>query len=143
VNPFPLVPLGHAPDISVGALKELVRARDDYACFICRMTQEEHVAAFGVSLHVHRMFPGRRYTIAGCVTLCQPCHGPQPRSPRHSVTSPAETGLTIRLGSDEDAALRRMAESEDRTITAVVMRALKAYAQANNHSWPASFAPPP
>lgn len=88
-----LVALGHDPRISVRELKELVRARDGYRCFLCGLTQKEHVAAYDFALHVHRLHPGRRYTLAGCVTLCQPCHNTQPKSrpraPRPDLSAPA------------------------------------------------------
>lgn len=51
--------------------------------------------------------------------------------------------LTIRIPAVAGEALRRIADSEDRTLTAVILRALKAYAQANGHNWPTSLAPPP
>jgi hypothetical protein len=65
-------------------VKALVRHRDG-RCVECGMTNEEHVAKFGRQLDVHRIVPGSKYTLEGCVTLCRPCHGPQPRRSRNSI----------------------------------------------------------
>lgn len=60
-------------------VKETVRERDGYVCVECGMTNEQHIAAYGSSLQVHRKIPGGEYTLDGCETLCIPCHGPKPR----------------------------------------------------------------
>jgi hypothetical protein len=44
--------------------------------------------------------------------------------------------MTLRLSEAHGEALRAIAGVEDRTITAVVLRALRAYAQANGYDWP-------
>jgi DNA-binding XRE family transcriptional regulator len=72
------------PAIEVGAVKRAVRERDGHACTQCGMTDDEHRDQFGRGLEIHRLTPGSIYTVEGCVTLCQPCHGPQPRRPRGS-----------------------------------------------------------
>jgi len=59
-------------------VKSLVRERDGLACTACGMTADEHRAAFGKTLDVHRTTPGSLYTIEGCVTLCVTCHQSQP-----------------------------------------------------------------
>jgi hypothetical protein len=60
-------------------VKAKVRKRDRWKCKACGMTNAEHLKKYGTSLHVHRIVPGSKYTIGGCVTLCMACHGPQPR----------------------------------------------------------------
>lgn len=64
------------------ALKRHVRERDGMSCTKCGMSNADHVERYGKSLHVHRVVPGSEYAIDGCVTLCFPCHGPEPKSPR-------------------------------------------------------------
>jgi hypothetical protein len=66
-------------------IKAAVRERDGYRCRDCGMTAAQHVERFGKTLEVHRVVPGSPYTVDGCVTLCRPCHGPKPRSPRGAV----------------------------------------------------------
>ena len=55
-------------------VKSAVRVRDGYRCVDCGMTNEQHKARYGVSLHVHRLTPGAVYTVEGCVTVCEGCH---------------------------------------------------------------------
>jgi uncharacterized protein (DUF1778 family) len=50
--------------------------------------------------------------------------------------------ITLRLPPSAGQALRQMAEAEERTITAIVLRALRAYATVNGHSWPGQSSPP-
>ena len=63
-------------------IKLKVRERDGYACTACGMSEADHIERTGRVLDVHRLVPGSDYTMAGCVTLCRPCHGPQPRLPQ-------------------------------------------------------------
>ena len=64
----------------IQAVKSAVRARDGFCCTQCGMSNEEHKAHYGKSLHVHRLIPGSPYSVTpSCVTLCQVCHGPKPR----------------------------------------------------------------
>lgn len=65
-------------------IKEQVRARDNYRCTKCGITQARHVEIYNRILDVHRLTPGSEYTVDGCVTLCQFCHGPQPKSSARS-----------------------------------------------------------
>lgn len=52
-------------------------------CTQCGRTNEQNLEEMGCALDVHRLVPGSRYTVDGCVTLCKGCHGPQPkRRPR-------------------------------------------------------------
>lgn len=61
------------------AVKGAVRFRDGFRCVKCGMTNDQHKAKYGRGLQVHRKEPGSVYTIDGCVTLCVPCHAPEPR----------------------------------------------------------------
>ena len=61
-------------------VKALVRFRDGYRCQGCGMTSREHFSHYKKALDVHRLAPGSRYTVKGCVTLCKKCHGQQPKS---------------------------------------------------------------
>lgn len=60
-------------------IKTEVRARDDYRCTKCGLTNAQHYAKYGKALDVHRLVPGSVYTVEGSVTLCRICHGPEPR----------------------------------------------------------------
>lgn len=60
-------------------VKKAVRARDGMRCTMCGKTNEQHVAAHGCVLEVHRTTPGSLYTIEGCVTVCRDCHHTLPR----------------------------------------------------------------
>lgn len=59
---------------TVAQIKAAVRARDNWRCVDCQMSNAEHQQTTGKSLHVHRKSPGVEYTIEGCVTVCQACH---------------------------------------------------------------------
>jgi hypothetical protein len=65
-------------------IKRRVRERDGFRCTSCAMTDAEHVRRYGRSLDVHRVVPGSIYSTepGACLTLCKPCHGPQPRRQR-------------------------------------------------------------
>lgn len=68
--------------MNVLQIKAAVRERDEYKCTECGMTNFEHVLETNRSLEVHRLVPGSKYSIDGCVTLCRKCHGPKPRTPK-------------------------------------------------------------
>ncbi len=67
-------------------IKASVRARDGFRCTQCGTTNDEHKEKTGRQLDVHRVVPGSAYSAESgvCVTLCRPCHGPQPRRRRGS-----------------------------------------------------------
>lgn len=58
-----------------------VRARDDFSCQSCGMSQETHIDQYGTKLCVHHIIPARevdsakrRNSMDNLVTLCRPCH---------------------------------------------------------------------
>jgi hypothetical protein len=51
--------------------------------------------------------------------------------------------LTLRLPSAAGEALKAIAEAEDRTITAIVLRALRSYAQEHGYAFPGKSQDPP
>lgn len=67
--------------MKVRDIKAAVRERDGFCCVECGMTAADHLARYGKTLQVHRLSPGKPYSIDGCVALCIPCHAPKPRSP--------------------------------------------------------------
>lgn len=67
--------------MTVLEIKAMVRFRDGNRCAECGMTNEAHLIRYGRQLDVHRTTPGSEYTMAGCVTLCRPCHSRR-RSPK-------------------------------------------------------------
>jgi 5-methylcytosine-specific restriction endonuclease McrA len=114
-------------------IKKAVRARDNYACTNCGMTDQQHKATFGRSLEVHRVAPGSPYTVNGCVTLCKPCHGPQPKSPHGSPSS-----RTFKLPEEHNRRLRQLARRNRRFLGTELAIAVEEYL-AKNGLWP----PPP
>lgn len=101
------------PRLSADRVKELVRERDGYACTKCGMTDEQHRATYNQTLQVHRVVPGSDYSLAGCVTVCQVCHGPLPRRPRSGVKKaqrPGVTGVYVELPDEQVAALDALIE---------------------------------
>jgi hypothetical protein len=90
--------------MTVLEIKAAVRDRDGHACTKCGMSATAHRVRFGRDLEVHRKMPGSAYTIEGCVTLCRPCHWPEPKSPHRSfpnstahVVIPADWYRVIRV----------------------------------------------
>ena len=60
------------------AVKRAVMERDGYRCRDCGVSKAELRPGM---LQVHRMRPGSRYTLKGCIALCIICHGRRPKSP--------------------------------------------------------------
>ena len=56
-------------------VKRLVRVRDGNTCQKCGLTNDGCQTTYGRGLHVHRIVPGSRYAVDGCVLLCKRCHG--------------------------------------------------------------------
>jgi hypothetical protein len=54
--------------------RRAVRERDGNCCADCGMVNKDHTAKYGRGLHVHRLVPGSRYTVEGCILVCTPCH---------------------------------------------------------------------
>ncbi len=67
---------------SVPNIKNRVRTRDGFRCTKCGRSNDDHKASTGRQLEVHRVIPGSVYADDTCVTLCQSCHGPEPKRPR-------------------------------------------------------------
>ena len=76
-------------------VKALVRRRDNYKCVDCGSEQDE-----GRSLDVHRLKPGSRYTVRGCVTVCQKCH--RQRHKGLKVANRDFYGKPVQLGFTEE-----------------------------------------
>lgn len=68
--------------MKVAEIKAAVRERDGQRCTECGLTASQHKFLFRRTLDVHRKVPGSRYTVDGCVTLCQQCHMAQSVHPR-------------------------------------------------------------
>jgi hypothetical protein len=81
--------------LSVHKLKAAIRLRDGMRCVVCDLTNEEHLAKFGRQLDVHRTSPGSVYTLDGCVTVCRPCHGGLPRTPRGMARGDGKIRLSM------------------------------------------------
>lgn len=101
------------PRLAVAEVKALVRFRDGYCCVECGMSAREHVQKHGKTLEVHRLIPGSRYTVRGCVALCGNCHFGKPRSPRQIG---ACRGL-VRLRAGIAEALQALADENETTLT--------------------------
>lgn len=112
-------------------IKAAVRERDGYKCTECGMTNFEHILTTGRSLEAHRLVPGSKYTVEGCVTLCRKCHGPKDKSPRLTTFSERKNAYWFPVSVD--SRLKRLvdefAEKNDPqfTVRAVVESALKAF----------------
>ncbi len=64
---------------SVINIKRAVKARDGYRCCKCGAGEAKTKRNKG-GLEVHRLVPGSKYTVGGCVTLCRPCHDKEPKT---------------------------------------------------------------
>ncbi len=109
------------------AIKVAVRERDGMKCTACGMTNEEHLATSGDSLHVHRVRPGSLYSVAGCVTLCRHCHGKAARRRDGEIELEDHANRMVRMDPDLHAALKALAAKNDRTLTAELRRACEAH----------------
>lgn len=122
-------------------VKAAVRERDNHCCIKCGMTNDSHLKTYGKSLEVHRTTPGSIYTLEGCVTLCVPCHAPEPRRKR-GTPDLARPGLLItvidgelRHAVDDYIADHNETHDHRATLTSTLEAALKKYLAAEGH-WP-------
>ncbi len=102
--------------MNVVDIKALVRKRDGMKCTECGMTNDAHIAKYGKSLDVHRLSPGRKYTVQGCISLCQSCHHSKPKLPWAS---------RVTLDDDLIAALEASANQNGRPIAWEARRLLR------------------
>ena len=79
-------------------IKAAVRKRDDYRCKDCGISNNEYMEKTGRLLEVHRIVPGSLYTVEGCETLCQQCHGSRSLSASASTNWPASARPRRRRG---------------------------------------------
>jgi hypothetical protein len=109
--------------LKVADIKAAVRERDGHKCTECGMTAAQHIERHGRTLEVHRQEPGSPYSLDGCVTLCQGCHGSKPKT---------EWGMSpnIRLHPNLHAVLTDLAIARCSTVQAeghfILLKALKA-----------------
>lgn len=118
-------------------IKAAVRSRDGMRCTKCGVPNDEYKQARGRSLDVHRVVPGSKYTVEGCVTLCQPCHGPEPRQPRgKAVYNRGGKPVHLRVSPALHAAIEefRQAQRIKPSMTAFVHFALKEFLQGEGQS---------
>lgn len=106
------------PPLSVSDVKAVVRHRDGYRCVECGMTAVEHIRQYGRTLEVRRVTPGSAYTIDGCRTLCIPCHGPKPKSPRGKCE---RRYYTVALPGDISAVVERLAREQRRSFNSMAL----------------------
>jgi hypothetical protein len=121
-------------------IKAAVRERDGYRCTDCGMTNDEHLARHGKSLHVHRLVPGSRYAISGGVTLCYSCHSTKPRCAPGTAVSQYRTGVTLHIWIPPALreAIDALATEKRRALTTEVIIALEKHL-TDEGKWP----PPP
>lgn len=115
--------------------KKLVREKYGNRCGRCSRTDEENIRLTGRNLHVHRLVPGSRYTVNGCILLCADCHdaahGKKKARRFAPIKKPRGTTpvINFRLGASVMSELDDLvewfaAESNDRESRSSVMRKL-------------------
>jgi hypothetical protein len=124
--------------MDVTTLKAHVRARDGLRCTKCGVTNDEHLARTGGSLHVHRLQPGSAYTAEGCVTLCCHCHGPEPKSPRGTRRNArGQRNLNVWIDDHLDAAFEEAVEAvRPRTHKTALLEVILEEYLAGKGLWP-------
>lgn len=85
--------------------KQAVRERDGHKCVDCGKTAADFPGFWRDPLEVHRLAPGSKYTLEGCVLVCDPCHHKRHREIR-KVNGHGEKYLTIK-GFDKEV-LRKL-----------------------------------
>ncbi len=104
--------------MSVSKTKATVRQRDNHSCVDCGLTAKDYMERNGTLLDVHRLIPGSRYTVDGCVTVCRSCH-----KLRHSTRKPKRGRLIADVadGGELSQAVHlrafKMAVEHNRTFT--------------------------
>ena len=129
-HPVRKFPRSRPPRLSKADVKALVRHRDGYCCTQCGMTARDHLRRYGRTLDVHRLIPGSRYSVKGCVSLCRGCHAPKPKSPRGTAS--------VRMARIKSALLEQaqiLADRDATTITEVVNRAVREMLEREGR-WP-------
>jgi hypothetical protein len=85
-------------------VKRAVRERDGMKCVRCGMTNDQHRRKSRRQLEVHRITPGSRYTVAGCMTLCLECHRGEPKQTVGAASLPDGISSFSELCSVAEAA---------------------------------------
>ena len=98
--------------VEVKAIKAAVRDRDG-RCVDCGITRAIYQVAHGKDLHVHRLKPGSRYTVDGCVALCMKCHA---RRPEHRTYAEIRECATPKAPAMKAVSCRVPAEVYDDII---------------------------
>ena len=129
------------------AIRAIVRFRDGYRCQECGMTSQEHFKRFRRDLEVHRLNPGARYSIKGCITLCRPCHGPKPKSPKGTQLRNGKASLHVYIDPKLHAVVMQLIKEQRMSLTAFVEKVLEEYLTSRGY-WPpkpktAALPPPP
>jgi hypothetical protein len=76
-------------------------------------------------LEVHRLVPGSKYTVEGCVTLCEDCHAKRHRLLRKQGGKMAKTTfLVVRMTEEEKAMLSNKADGLGLTMSGLVLTLL-------------------
>ena len=120
------------PPSEVQGIKAAVRERDGMACVMCGISNDQHVATYGVQLEVHRTTPGGRYAVESCVTLCKKCHGPQPRRKRFArIRDPATTRWPLYVSVQLATKVRWVALEFDLSPSAYVEQKLTSIVDAD------------
>jgi hypothetical protein len=130
----PRFPRARPPRLSPADIKALARHRDGYRCTECGMTAHEHLRVYRRTLDVHRVVPGTRYTVKGCVTLCKKCHKEKPKSPYRRGQKEI---LAARLSREMVATIDVLAQETYRTRPAMLMALLEEALTARG-LWPPS-----
>jgi hypothetical protein len=120
--------------VSVTEIKTTVRLRDRFRCRECGMTNDEHVAKYGRTLDVHRLSPGSKYTVDGCVTLCRKCHAKHPKSD-HATDGHSGHLLPARVPDCLWDALKKIANAERRSVAQMTLILLEE-ALTRRGMWP-------
>lgn len=108
-------------------VRTLVRHRDGYRCRLCGMTARDHFRKYNKKLDVHRLTPGSRYTLRGCITVCRSCHGPLPRSERsRSGSSPRCVAFDLDIWQAVQLMALRQCRSVGGQVRYIMIQALRA-----------------